>query len=524
MIAVSDRWKEKQKNFLAPEGFVEISYLISEDGLQDEVVSSSTNEAVFSDVENIVLVNPAPKKRWATTELNLWALDGSMNILPDSGEYENVGYVSGSFDSGSARVTAAEVHEQSIKGVTITWSEEYGEYAKSFTVTAYNGSSVVAQKTVTDNASIVSTVEMELSYYDSVEITVHEWSLPQHRPRIEQVILGVSVVFTKNNITNYTHSQSGCVVCGELSKNSIDFSLDNSSGEWQLNNPQGNGKYLTERQKLKVRYGFDIDGEIEWINAGTFYLTEWRTPANGIEVSFSARDILCYMIDKDYTGITSGTLYEIASAALEEADLPSSVVIHIDERLKEYTASFENNGYSIAEVLQYCANAACCVMYQDHDGEFWIKYGFLPVGDYRITPDISYSYPEFELLKQMKSVSVAYGPDEAKYVHAVGDIGEVQTLSNPFISTEAQAEKVAKWVENNLKFRKTISGEFRSDPRLDLFDRIGVESKYGVNDAVILTNVTYTFTGAFKGSYEGVVTEFTPVSAGYSGEYRAGEV
>lgn len=522
MVNVSDAWKKKQLDVLAPEGFVEISYLVSEDGLQESATASSAEETYFSEVEKIVDIVPEVyKKRYATNEMNLWVLDGSRNVLPNS-DADNTGYVSSKLNTGTVSITLDEVHEQPLQGVTIQWCEEFGEYATDFTVTAYNGNTAVATKDVTGNNDVTSVVELDIADYDGITITVTKWSNPYHKVRIEQVTLGVTKIYLKSDLMSFKHEQTGSLVSGELPKNSIEFTLSNEDGKWNPNNPQGNERYLSERQKLKVRYGFDIDGTTEWVNAGTFYLSEWKTPSNGLQATFTARDLLEYMIDKSYTGRMSGTLYEIAENAVELTDLPAKAEVYLDERLKDYTASFEGE-YSIAEVLQMCANAARCVIYQDRSGVLRLEYKNDPVGDYAITGNVSYSYPEFELSKPLKSIVVGYGED-SEYVYAVGKEGEIQTLDNPFISEESQAKEVAQWLENSMKFRKNISGSYRADPRLDVFDKIRIEGKYGTNNAVVITNISYSFTGAFRGTYEGVVTEFTPVNAGYSGEFYAGEV
>lgn len=333
----------------------------------------------------------------------------------------------------------------------------------------------------------------------------------------------VSATFSKNDLLSFTHTQFGCMNSGELPKNCIEFTLDNSDDRWNPNNPAGIGQYLSERQKLIVRYGFDINGTIEWINAGTFFLSEWRTPANGFEATFVARDVLEYMLDEPYTGITSGTLEEIALAAIEQANTPDGVEFELDSRLRNYKVSFENTGYKLAEILQMCANAAMCVMYQDRNGVFRIVSAAPVFSGYNITPIFSYTHPEFELSKPMKAVMVSYG-DGLQYTMESGSTGETQTVNNPMIASIDQASLVARWVEGNLKSRKTLSGEFRADPCLDVFDKVKVESKYGVTNAVVITEIKYSFSGSFRGSYKGRITGFDPVYAGYCGELFAGEV
>lgn len=549
MIAVSEAWKERQDGLLAPEGFVEISYLLSHDGLQEEAVSSSTDAADFAATGKIVDIS-AHIGKYATLENNFWVLDGRADILGDEVPTDS-GYVGASQDgTGSVQLRLATQHKETIPGVTITWADGY---ATEFTVAAKQAGRTVATKAIAGNTDQVSVVEFAMSNYDEVAITVHGWSLPGRRARIKVVQLGYQVVFTKDDITSFSHSQTVCLNSGELPKNSISFSLENSAGRWNPSNPDGVERYLSDRQKITVRYGFNVNGAVEWIKAGTFYLTEWKTPANGMEASFEARDVLEYMMDELYTGVKSGTLYEIVFSALGQVEFPYGTLFNIDPVLMNYAVdcSASKSDLTVAEILQYCANAACCVMYQDRDGVFNIVRSPRPASGVTIKSMMQYSYPEFSLFKPLRSVEVAGGAvsgdqaleassngtgtvslglssslngDAVKYVLEVGSTGENQTVSNEFISTEEQAAEVAAWVAGNLQTRKSLSGEYRADPRLDVLDNISVETRFGTVQSVILTGLTYTFSGAFRGRFEGYVPVAGNVAIHYSGELWSGEV
>ena len=505
MITVSDAWKEKHNDALLPESFVEISCALTEVGVQEEVTPSATTEEIFSMVSAVPGVSGGQtSQKYATFEPNLWVLDGTRNILPTDGPYSNAGYVSRVPEQGSVTLTLPEVHTVAIPGVTIDWSSEYGEYPCEFTVTARNGETVVAEVTVTDNKSSHSLVEMAISDYDSVTVTVNEWCMPNHRTRIDLVRLGLDITFTKNDLLSYSHEQHGCMASGELPKNSIQFSIDNSNSRWNPSNPAGMEQFLSERQRLTVRYGMDINGTIEWIKAGTFYLSEWRAPSNGLEATFVARDIFEYMLTVPYTGIKSGTLREIVDAALEQADLPSGTVVEVDlSPASDYVVSFEEE-YTIAEVLQLCANAAGCAMFQDREGVLKIKRVGVILSDYHIRSAHAYSWPEIELSKNLKEVAVSWGENET-FILPVNAAGETQTVDNPMIGSAEHAAYVADVVKRQLETRKSVSGEYRSDPRLDLFDCITVDTKFGEISPVVISTITYTFSGAFAGSYTGKV-------------------
>ena len=101
--------------------------------------------------------------------------------------------------------------------------------------------------------------------------------------------------------------------------------------------------------------------------------------------------------------------------------------------------------------------------------------------------------------------------------------GETVAIDNGFIQSEVTAKRVADWAASILQYRKVLRGEFRADPRLDALDIISVESKYGANNAIVVTSIDYTYSGAFRGSFTGRIVPFTP-ETWYSGELISGEI
>lgn len=507
MITVSPAWREMQQRFLLPESHIEIDCTITEAGIQDTATIVGANEAIITNTQS-ALYDTTKTNKYATNELNLWALDGSRIIAPDAAPYAESGYISEADSAGGITVSLPEVHTSATSGVTITWGGRYDEYPTSFEIIAKNDADeVVSSMTVEGNTSQVSAVFSKIENYKSITINVLDWSLPYRRVRIEKFIIGHTMTFSKSDIFSYTHEQSGHLNSGELPKNSIDFTLNNTDGRWNPNNPTGLEQYLSERQKLKVRYGLDVNGTVEWIKAGTFYLSEWRVPSNGLEASFVARDIFEYLLNETYNGAPTGTLYQLVENAFDSAGVPEDFIYYIDDSLKRYSATLPEGELTCAVVVQMCANAAGCVVYQDREGVLHIKPQNKATTGYVIPLALSYAHPEIELSKPLKNVSVSYGA-ESTYVLPVGNSGETQTVSNSLVSSEAQAANIATWVKDTLSTRKTVSGEYRADPRLDLFDVVAVESsKYGELPNVAITDIKYTFNGSFKGSYKGRVLE-----------------
>lgn len=528
MIATSDKWREAQLASIVPESFVEITYSITEPGLQETAAASNNGAVSFSNPETIVDLTSRERPVYATLERNLWLLDGSRDLLPDVGDTGFVSYVICDKDGVYATppvitITLPSIHEQTIPGITLYWSTAYNEYARKFNVSAYNGSTRIYSGEFAGTSNVTECL-FSLEGYDKIQIQITEWSLPYRRARMEGVFLGATHTYTKNNLLKYTHTQSADLLSAELPKNSISFSLNNADGSWNPDNPTGYLRYLLEQQEVRARYGFKLDGVIEWIDAGTFWISEWDTPSNGLEARFTARDLLVFMGDT-YTGPRKGTLYTIASAAFEQADLPTldngKLRYSISDNLKEYGADFSTNDteYTCAEIVQLCANAACCVMYQDRSGVMRIEPIRENAAGYAIRKMVSYTHPEFTITKPLKSVTVNNGLGTA----ANSASGEIQKVENPLISDETRANHVAEWVRGMLENRKIVSGEYRADPTLDVLDKIAVESKYGTNNAIYVTEVEYSYTGAFRGKYTGRSTEFD-IEVWHSGELISGEV
>ena len=510
MQTVSQAWIAAQQQTLVPESFVEVSLTVGDPDAQAEAAVTSNGELYFSDAAAVTGSAEQSPEKYATLEQNIWSLDGTVVVLPDAPPYGDNGYI-GTALSGSTSIFSAspaltiafsQVVTGLIPGLTIRWSDVYEDWATAFTVTAYAGATQIGQLSVTNNESAVSVVSIPLQNYDRIVLTVSQWNKPNHRARVTQITLGVEQIYGKADLLSFDHTQFVDPLSAELPNAEIVFEVSNVDGKYNPDNPQGVEKYLMERQMITARCGYLLNGAVEWIPVGTFFMSAWECPQNGITASFTARDAQEYMSDL-YSGTSTGTLLAIATAAFTQAGLPTLASGGprwvIDSSLGSISApsGVDLSQYTIKEVLQLCANAACCVLYQDRAGVFHL--GPLASGstDYPIDQFNSYSDSELSLSKQLRAVDINNG----QYTLSVGDVGDTQQISNPLISSQ-QAPVVAQWVAAYLTNRRTLSGEFRADPRLDALDRIENTNSFSTS-TVLVTEITYSYKGAFRGTYEG---------------------
>ena len=592
MQNVSQKWKDNQNNLLVGESDIEVSIKLTDPEAYEDASATDNGHAVYSNANHIVADGVKNIRPYTTLERNLWLLDGSREIVPDS-NYGEVGFVDDALSLEGRTFNAnpivtidfTKVHTNLLQGITITWSEFSDEYAEEFIVTAYNGTNVVAKKTVTDNSTVTSTVMMDIVNYDNITIEIVKWSLPLRRARIDEVFIGANIIFSKKDVFSYSSSYGADPISANLPKSEVSFSLNNVDKTFNPYNVGGLSKYLMERQEISVRYGFKLDSGFEWINGGKFYLSEWDAKQSGIEAGFKARDLLEFMTGTYNKGLynPNGTsLYALAEDVLLDADLPvnadGTVKWNIDESLKNIYTIAPLPIETHANCLQLITNAAGCVMYQDRGGTLRITKLSTSVSDYTINDFNSYSKPDLSLSKPLKQVEVPYYSysisedstelfngvvningksdvivtyssmatnvtanitngtlNSAKYytnacvlnITGSGNVtiivngnglessslmmtivdsekGETVSVDNPLITSQERATAVGSWVRDYMKNRVSLSSNWRADPRLDALDIINNENDYSTNH-MVMTQVNYTYNGAFRGSGEGRV-------------------
>lgn len=527
----SQAWLDKFNDTLVPEEFIEISYDSILSGLQESASpysAKNTEQLVFSNAENLTKEKDRPLVKYATGELNLHVLDGSFTLPPSSEPYKDGGLISyGIVSDGNYPVISFEfpknTHKAFQPGITIVWSNSLDEYATDFIVRAFGkneeyddwGGSSYTVANVQGNKDVYCEILADFTLNPDelwrFDITVKKWSIPNRRARVEWIFFGFQKVYEKKDIVSYTHTSSRDPISGQLSKDSIEFSLDNSDKKWDAINPKGMYKYLYERQPVNVRYGMEVDGEIQWINGGKYFLSEWSTPSNGLEASFVARDAFEFLMTSNYTGRKVGTLYQMCYDALETTSSISS--FYISEELKEYSTdiSGENTSYKNSDILQLAANAAGMALYQTRDGQIRIeRVNMVASSDdeiYEIPIINNYQWPEISFAARVKDVSCNINGTEHLYPENSNLEGVTQTVSNELLTEEMLKKSKNSITEAyaTLANRKKVELEYRASPHVDAFDHVKFNHNYGYASNVFVTESKYQYTGCFKGTLSGYI-------------------
>jgi hypothetical protein len=233
MQSVSEKWKENHKNTILGEGFVEVSMDITDREAVIDARSTDNGATYLSTTTQVVQDGDKTIASYATLEQNMWVLDGSRKVIPLS-SFGDGGYIGDVVCDQEAifrskipviTVSFTRVHYNIIPGVTITWSDTYGEFARDFVVTAYRDEIVVAKKEVRGNKSVKSVVLFDIINYDRIEIAVWKWCLPYHRARVEEIFVGIHKVYDKSDLIDYNHNEAVDPSASRLPKAEVSFSI-----------------------------------------------------------------------------------------------------------------------------------------------------------------------------------------------------------------------------------------------------------------------------------------------------------
>jgi len=428
MQAVSTAWRENQAKPMTTEGFVELSYYLTDPNLQVGAIEPS-NELSFSTSQAVISPHSRHITRFGTLEQNIWLLDGNTRTLPEviANDRPFVGFISNTVGNANGVFSIPVrldvlLSEPAVilPGVTIEWGQAFGGHAVDFCVVHLDANGDEQKRLcIMGNQDTRSLIHFEMRDVHGIRIEVERWNTPNRRVRIENLFLGHSRVYTKDHLFSFSNSHTVDPVSARLPKYEIAFEIDNRSRDFDPIDDDSLSKYVLERQEITTRYGFrdERDGIVEWISGGQYFLSDWVSPQNGLSASFRARDLLGFLDNVYHQGkyhVGSGvSLYNLAEDVLNDA-----IPLHlgrregqwkIDERLRAIRTVSPLPLVTHAECLQLIANAAGATMYFDRAGVLHIEQlgSFAGTASRALDSDNTYSRPEIDFLRPLKSVQVS---------------------------------------------------------------------------------------------------------------------
>ena len=349
---------------------VKINYGVVDQTIEeDNVTKSSSGNSPYSDIENVTQMS-TDRVQLTYLEKNYFLLDGS-HTFPEADEVYNVGWESGNLSNESGSINEYVEFEfdnlHGSYGIQITFP--YDCVADSFTITHYNGSSVVGTRTVTGNtATLYSNSDVRLNW-NRIRITFTKVN-PQQRVRLLLINFGAVDVYDEDLLLSVSASRA------------TDFSGDyDDSGEVMFSffNDGRFGVHdisdlpIGLQEGLRVTVYVKKKGDTAYTLFGNYFGESTTVEENGRVVTVSGYDELYSLGDTTYrNGIVypeGRSLYAWAQEIAEDA----GINLTIDSAFNNIISTGYITEVPHREALRLIAEAGNGIIVIDKNGNIALK-------------------------------------------------------------------------------------------------------------------------------------------------------
>lgn len=373
MINVSQTYKDEIYNDDTRTIFSVVygAYDVTAKGLATATSNTAQNFAPAS--QTIDSLNNFDK--YTDLELNNWALDGTVKLIPDN----PVGQVWGWW---SLSMADANGEFSTNPTLTYTWNENHSSTGitiqannplKEIKLYWYNSSNTLIDSytyTNDDLSLITYSIEHGVANYRKLVIEFVR-TVPYHYIKIQDILFGNEFTWD-DEIIDASIEESLDEKMQRLKSNQITIKLGNMNNDYNKYNPDNKLQYLQEGQIIQAFSTAELSTGLEQVPLGQFYLTSWGSPTT-YTAEFKGNDLLyklndMYYFSKMYTNATVQTIVD---------DLLSTYSSSIDYVVADNIKDVQLTGYipviSYREALQHITFASCGVCYVDRNGVLQIK-------------------------------------------------------------------------------------------------------------------------------------------------------
>lgn len=146
-----------------------------------------------------------------------------------------------------------------------------------------NGSSTIE----VDNGDNIINIQNNVT---SIKIEIVKWFEGHKRAKIQCVDLGITKIYTDEEITDLEIVENINHQVTDIPSNSCSVTIDNIGGEFNILNPEGYYQYLSEGAPIVIKLGHKTIDGTQYVQMGKFFLTEYEQ--DGLKMTFKAIDIL----------------------------------------------------------------------------------------------------------------------------------------------------------------------------------------------------------------------------------------
>jgi hypothetical protein len=369
---------------------IHLGQLIDHDIVNHTTYTGTTGE-YYSNLADIDEIKPVVNK-FNTLEHNALLLDGIGILPPESGEptYEYQGFV-GNEVSDSDGMFGSDMHINIVfdqpyylNGLSLVFDRIRNVYSKSISVEASLSTTLVFNNFYyPDNFEFVTEDRIPASgTFDNLRIYFYSTNPPLRRLIVESLTLGLTKVYTDDDIVNTVWTKEIDLLTTKLPTNNFEFTILDLNHEYDPENTNGILEYVEKPQPMYFEYGYELDDTtIEWIYGGTLKtdgVVKTQSDGSISNVTFTANAELSQLTDIYYKGLLpttspSKTQYSLTELAESVFAFVGVTDYYIDPVLDTIYTVLPIPEVPANQALQIIANAGMCILTTRRNGTIAIE-------------------------------------------------------------------------------------------------------------------------------------------------------
>ena len=456
--------------------------------------------------------------KFAALEPDLWALDGSVDILPDDVSGTQTGWWSDMLSGADGAFAVPPTLEFSFPedvssiGFTLAFDAAAGQWASRIRVTTYQADGSVLTAATVDNDAPTAVIDLMSDGYRRVAFEFLATSEPFRRARVCEAVFGIVQRFDGRTLSKAELEYALSPTAEALPAAELTVTVDNLARRYNMVNPSGVYRYLQEGQGLTAKAV--MDGAA--VELGTLYFTSSEADDDGLTATITAHDKLYWLDGSTYRGGESGTwpLREAVAAVL--ADAGAELEVDIPEAIGSRTVGkCVPKDASHREALRLLAQAGRSTCYIRRDGV--LAFTEFPWGepvDERDGDNLT-SLAGISVGERINTVELTVrdeyaGTEElvftAEAPRGAGEGPHVKSVTNP---CAAEGQLVADWLLGLYQRRLNYALPGMANPAVELGDTITVHDAFGGRADAVVCGVELDYDGGLLGTTKALGGEFT---------------
>lgn len=433
--------------------------------------------------------------KYATLEVDRWALDGTWEIMPDnaSDQVGQIGWMSntickedGSFVWPFPSLVLSVSNVEILQAMTLQFSgKEYNGFPTDFLVEFYSGNTLLHSQEIKGNTEQqIIVAEFTVYYPTKIVLIVHKWNVGFRRARVLRMMIGLYETWDTRDIQNvdiYTEvTFSGL----SIPYSSCTIRVYNKDHRFDPYAPGSIFKSIEDRQAVVVSLGMRIeDGSIDWLPGGTYYQQSGGWKLQDLTVEWDLLDIIGMLVKRKF--VVPPTLPTTLAGWVEALmgslgdNFREKYIVDDDVKAFPLTAKAEEvDGKNCGEILRFLCMASNTWPRQD------FETGFLRVGKLsrdegnRITIDNMVEFPQMSANSDIADISFKLDEGEVTFAGNNTNSEVSLSVSNPFIHTEEDARRAVISCLFNYG-GKSFEIDHRGNPSSSCGDIQSIDTQFG---------------------------------------------